>query len=480
MSKKLTQEEFISRAKEVHGNKYDYSKTKYTSLKDKVCIICKKHGEFWQKASHHLSGHQCSKCAAEERSKEKTKTNENFIEDAKKVHGEKYDYSKTNYKNSNSKVCIICPEHGEFWQEAGGHLQGAGCPKCGKISMAEKIRKEVSSFIEEVKEVHGNKYDYSEIEYIDQVTKIKVKCNHCNNYFWIAPRGLLNGNGCPYCANLARSIKLKHNTTIFIESAKKVHGNKYDYSKSNYIDAETEVCIICEKHGEFWQKPHTHLKGSGCPLCAKESFLDKTKTPINEAKEIIKNKFGDRYVLIDNTYISFTSEALFIDTEDGNLQFKISPIHLLSRKRLHPDRKFECECLVKDWLNDKLIKFIHGYKVEGIIRNVYPVKIDFYIPDKNIWIEYNGLQHYEFVEYFHSNIEGFKTQLIRDEKVRNYCKINNIFLIEVPYIYNTKETIYKFLDDVIINNIDPNTIVNYESLFKRPSDYIPYSENKNN
>ena len=129
MSKKITTEEFIKKAKSVHGDRYDYSKVEYVGNKAKVCIICSEHGEFWQEARIHLSGCGCPICAGR-----KKMSTLNFIKKARSVHGDKYDYSKAEYKGNTEKVCIICPEHGEFWQSAGNHLGGFGCKQCGFIA----------------------------------------------------------------------------------------------------------------------------------------------------------------------------------------------------------------------------------------------------------------------------------------------------------------------------------------------------------
>ena len=186
--KRLTTQEFIERARKVHGNKYDYSKVNYINNSTKVCIICPKHGEFWMSPSAHIDGKQgCKYCSG------KQLTKEIFIEKAKIVHGNKYDYSKVEYINNRTKVCIICPIHGEFWQTPGRHLLGQNCPKC------------------------TNEYSPTTDEWIDK--------------------------------------------------AKKVHGDKYDYSKTVYVNAATKVCITCPRHGDFWIFPNNHLKGNGCPSC---------------------------------------------------------------------------------------------------------------------------------------------------------------------------------------------------------------------
>ena len=140
---KLTTEEFIKKAREVHGDKYDYSKVEYKGSREKICIICHKHGEFWQLPYDHLNGQGCTKCYdKEKRGKSRQLTTEEFIKKAKGVHGDKYDYSKTNYVDSHTKVCIICPEHGEFWQKPTLHInQKCGCPTCSESHIESEVRK---------------------------------------------------------------------------------------------------------------------------------------------------------------------------------------------------------------------------------------------------------------------------------------------------------------------------------------------------
>ena len=126
---------FIKRANEIHGNRYDYSKVKYVNNKTKVCIICPEHGEFWQRPDVHLKGCGCKKCV-----QKKLSNSDIFVENAKKIHGDKYDYSKVEYKDSKTKVYIICPKHGGFWQKPYNHLRGRGCSLCKESSLEKEIR----------------------------------------------------------------------------------------------------------------------------------------------------------------------------------------------------------------------------------------------------------------------------------------------------------------------------------------------------
>jgi very-short-patch-repair endonuclease len=149
ISEKLSNniEKFIEKARKIHGDKYDYSKVEYHKANEKVCIICPKHGEFLQTPNSHLMGHGCPKCKAEEITKRQKMSTEQFIEKAKKTHGDKYDYSKVEYKACNEKVCIVCPKHGEFLQIPTYHLTNCGCPKCSQ----SKLEKEIEFFLKNKK-----------------------------------------------------------------------------------------------------------------------------------------------------------------------------------------------------------------------------------------------------------------------------------------------------------------------------------------
>ena len=273
MCKKITKEEFIEKTRQVHGNKYDYSKVNYINNRTKVRITCPEHGEFWQTPHSHLSGCGCPECGKKIKSEKKKLTTEEFIKKAKEIHGDKYDYSKVEYKNCGVKVCIICPEHGEFRQKPYEHLSGCGCPECGKKIKSEKKKLTTEEFILKAKKVHGDKYDYSKVEYVNALTPVCIICSE-HGEFWQKPSTHLSGNGCRECRKEFLHNKFKSSTEEFILKAREIHGNKYDYSKVEYVNALTPVCIICPKHGEFWQKPNVHLSDSGCKICS-ESHLEK-------------------------------------------------------------------------------------------------------------------------------------------------------------------------------------------------------------
>lgn len=275
---------FIEKAIKIHQNKYNYSKINYINNRIKICIICPIHGEFYQTPANHLQGCGCPKCV-----KNVKFTNENFIEKANKVHQNKYDYSKVIYENSRAKVCIICPKHGEFWQTPYNHLHGHGCPKCGKENLSKKLSQKKSgmeeTFMDKANKIHQNKYDYSKVKYINSKEKICIICP-IHGSFWQIPNDHLSGKGCPKCAKIRLSLLRTSNNEKFKQKATKMHNSKYDYSKVNYINNKTKVCIICPIHGEFWQKPIHHLQGCGCPKC-NMSHLERETMKLLDKNNII-------------------------------------------------------------------------------------------------------------------------------------------------------------------------------------------------
>lgn len=278
--------EFIEKAKKVHKNKYVYSKVEYINSQTKVCIICPKHGEFWQAPASHIQGHGCPRCSFEKNGSQQRSTTEEFINKAKSIHGNKYTYSHVNYINNETKVLITCPIHGDFSQKPSNHLSGQGCPKCGKVSMANKQTMPKEEFINRCNLKYKNFYSYEKVNYCGCFNKIIITCP-IHGDFEQTPASHLHNSGCPKCGRIRSNNSIKLTKEEFIEKAKTIHGDYYDYSKVEYINYDTKVCIICPKHGEFWQTPDSHLQGRGCRLCNK-SISKKEK----EIIDIINNDFG--------------------------------------------------------------------------------------------------------------------------------------------------------------------------------------------
>ena len=357
--RKLTTEEFIKRANKAHNNKYDYSKAKYINSQTKVTIICPIHGEFEQEPEKHYGKRKfgCPSC-----SNRKKLTTKEFIERAREVHGDKYDYSKVNYVNNKTKVCIICPKHGKFWQTLKDHItRGSNCPKC---NIYKKLTTE--DFIEKAKKVHGDKYDYSKVNYINQDTKVTIICPIHGEFKQLPPSHTNRKGNCPECAKKIRGIKQRFTTKEFIERARKVHGDKYDYSKVNYIDTHTKVCIICPKHGKFWQEPNNHIIGKkGCIKCS-NNFSQKEKDLLSFIKSIYKGK------IINNSKSIIPPLELDIYIPEHSLAIEFDGLYwhseLYKDKNYHLNKTKLCE--------EKGIRLIHIFEDEWEYRlNIVKARI---------------------------------------------------------------------------------------------------------
>ena len=194
----------------------------------------------------------------------KPKFLDNFLKKAQSIHNNKYDYSSVEYKNAHTKVKIICPEHGAFMQRPHAHtLIGQGCPACA----IEKNKFSTEVFIKKSRKIHGYKYNYSSVNYKDSKAKVKIICPDHGKFLQIAENHMSKGHGCPRCYGFNKT------TINFIEEARPLHHNKYNYSKSTYFNNNTPVTIICKIHGEFKQTPYVHnIKKAGCPKCAHHGF----------------------------------------------------------------------------------------------------------------------------------------------------------------------------------------------------------------
>ena len=233
-------------------------------------------------------------------------TTEDFIERAKAVHGDRYDYSLAEYLGIHKYVTIVCPKHGPFQQSPANHYHGKGCSDCG----GSKPRT-TESFIEAAQSVHGDRYDYSQVEYSNNKAHITIICSHHGPFSQIAAVHL-RGNGCPKCGG-----NKKHSTESFIEKARAIHDNRYDYAQVDYEGAHTDVTIICPDHGPFMQSPSNHFAGKGCPECGKlaasEARRKTTEQFIAKANAIHGNRYD--YSLVE--YVGSAAKVKIICSEHG-------------------------------------------------------------------------------------------------------------------------------------------------------------------
>jgi hypothetical protein len=385
----LTTEEFIQRAKTIHGEIYDYSNTIYTGVEKDVEIGCKIHGSFFQMAKTHMRGGGCPICGNKRRILTcKNRGQQKFIDKANKIHNNEYDYSETKYINCSTKVIIICHKHEEIYKfeiVPHDHINGdkRGCPICGEKRGAEKrVKKCADKFVQESKMVHGTKYLYNKVVYKHNAKKVCITCTKDEQGdFWATPNNHLQGSGCPKCKNDYLHALNKKTHEQFLIDAKLVHGELYDYSLVEYVRTNTKVKIICKKHGIFKQEPKVHIgiDKCGCPKCQ-----------TSKGEDLIRK---------------FLTE--------NNLMFK-------------EQKRFK-DC-----------------------KNKNPFPFDFYLPMYNLCIEYDGQHHFKPIKYFGGEI-AFKKTLLYDQIKNDYCKNNNISLIRIPY------TDFYNIENILTNQLNINT-----------------------
>lgn len=292
---------------------------------------------------------------------------EHVIKQFKEKHKDKFDYSKVDYKSSTEKVIIICKKHGEFLQLPHVHKRGAGCRKCADNLTSSRQLGGLETYIKRLYRVQPKEFvdniDFSEVNFVDQHTIIKnIKCKRSNHTFDANPCQLPLGHCCLKCSD---TIRIKKYSENFFKNARKIHGLKYDYSKSVYIDSRTPLIIICPYHGDFSQRPQGHAtdRGAGnhCPSC--------------------KSSKGEE--------------------------------------------------LIEMWAKQNNIKHVYQYKIK-INNSRY--WFDFYFPEFNLMIEFQGRQHYETIPFWDKgDSNALKTRKQRDKLKKEYCKIHNINFLDIHY-----------------------------------------------
>ena len=338
-------------------------------------------------------------------------TTEQFIEKAKLIHGDKYDYSKTIYINYSTKIEIICKKHGSFFQTPNGHLEGKdGCNYCSK-----KVKKTQEQFIEEAKKIHGDKYDYSKTVYNGIKEKVTIVCKKHGDFTIIADSHINKKEGCPICSGKT------YNNFSFIERAKLIHGDRYNYSKTNYINCKEKIIIICPKHGEFSQQPRKHLEGQGCPKC---SFGKEPKTFEKEINKIFKKNI----ILLEEYKDVYTK--MKIKCRKCQSISERRPTDLLKGYACYNCSSSSLESFCYNWLSYNKIKF-NKNKTFKDLKDNGNLSYDFYIPEKNLLIECQGVQHY--YNSFNKPLHEHHKQFHHDWLKRKYAKNNNINLLYINY-----------------------------------------------
>ena len=402
MAKKLTTEEFVTKARSVHGDRYDYSRVRYLNSHTKVDILCKDHGVFSQTPDSHLNGRGCKMCKSETLRKKFSRSLEDFIAQAQAVHGDSvYDYREVMYKNHTTNVRIICPTHGVFEQRPAVHLRGRGCPACGRKKSEGGRRSTLEDFIRAAGNIHAGKYNYTQARYVNNKTKLTIICPK-HGEFQQSPDSHLRGKGCTTCGQEATKAALTVSTAEFVKRATEIHEGFYIYTHTVYRGVRTPVSITCPIHGVFKQLPTSHLAGGYCRRCANYKTLSQ-----DTIVRRLGSLYGDEYGYSKIKYSGMREPVVLVCREHG--EFSRRPDTLLHGGGCP-------KCNAKTSIGERSLRtFIESLVPPGYVeaqeridygpRRMY---LDVAVPSLGLGIEFNGL-------YWHSEETG-KTATYHREK----------------------------------------------------------------
>ena len=381
---------------------------------------------------------------------------QSFLKKSKEKWGENsLDYSLMNYINQKTKIKLKCLKHNLiFEQTPDSHLRNCGCPECKKESFHETILKnrENRNIIEEFKKVHGDKYDYSEVDLRGSIlnnNKVKIICP-IHGPFYQNYNAHLNGCGCEKCAG-----KRYDGEDEFISLAKIIHGDLYRYNNTKYIDSNTDILVTCNRHNiDFSIKPLNFLRPGHfvCPLC--DTRVTDTKSFIEKSKQL----FGeDLYDFSETVYIK-SKITVNIKCRICGETFSVLPDKFLREGIRCPCQRnvWKLESDIETLLKDLNKNYIKEYKFIDLLSSKnFPLRFDFYIPELNLIIECQGSQHFIPIDYF-GGIESYENQKENDLIKYNYCKNNDIRLI----YYTTKNNYYSYYNSYFSKDLyfDLNSI----------------------
>ncbi len=446
---------------------------------------------------------KCKVCSDNLRSKNL----HNFIDDAKKIHSDKYNYDLVEYVNSYSKVEIKCNEcNNVFFQQPSQHILGRGCSICSKnkkldtaefifrskqihgnkynydlvkyINSQSKVqikcnqcknmfyqsagdhmrgsgcyvcscnsrKTSIEDFICKAKKIHDDKYNYDLVEYVNKRTKVKIICNDCNNVFLQTPGSHLQGRGCPNC----QIIKSKDSLESFIIKAKSVHKDRYDYNSVRYINSVNKVKIFCIECNDFFeQRPGDHLQGIGCRKCAIKYVSEQHRSNTEEFILKAKQKHGNKYNYDLVEYINVLTKVKISCNKCKNL-FEQNPSNHLNGQGCPKCNESKGELYLKKILRENNIEFIPQHTFPGL-KYINTLRCDIYIPNVNLVIEVDGDGHRKAI--FGSTPEEKQKSLediVRNDAIKNkYCEDHKINICRIPYSISDKDL--SFIGEIAMN-----------------------------
>ena len=322
MPAKLTQEAFIARCHEVHGDRYDYSQAMYIDMSTKLTIVCRDHGDFQQKPVSHL--HQKSGCPVCYRlriGRASTYAQEEVIARLSARHAD-LDFSKFTYASAITPGVVVCKKHGEFLSTYSGMMQGHGCRECGALKGSNASKRDPSEVLSELRTKFPD-LDFPKFfsEYDRTTDKVTLVCRTHGQFKKAVHKMLSAGQGCPECGREFGHKSHAWSEDEMISKFRGVHGDRYGYSSLGYKGVSEKVSILCPTHGIFEMLASSHLySGQGCKECGIASRSEMAVVPFNEFVDRARSKHGDKYSYCEASYTKVSGKVLITCPEHGEFR----------------------------------------------------------------------------------------------------------------------------------------------------------------
>ena len=418
-------------------NPYIVPLEKYIGSSVPILHLCKLHNIKWKAIpSNLLKGQGCIECGKEKFIKKIRFSHEEYIEKLKVVNPNVEVIE--HYLGSNVPILHKCLIHNVNWNTAPSNvLSGKGCPKCRRGEIRMKMAKSHADYVKELAE----KNPTVEVtgKYVNGRTKIQHHCLIHNIYWDTVPSNVLKGCGCPKC--LAERITTSNclSNQEYIETLQSNNANVI--SMENYVNIKTPILHKCLIHNYEWKtSPASVLQGCGCPECGRQKISCKIKKTHKEYVNELKNVNPD--IVVIEKYIDSRTPILH-KCLIHDYEWKNSPIHILSGTSCPLCHESRGERFTRQWLEDHNIRY-EREKIFQDCKDEKPLPFDFYLPDFNLCIEYQGKQHYEPIDYFGGK-ENLSYVIKHDNIKEKYCKDNGITLLQIPYYKNTEKMLNNFI-----------------------------------
>ena len=459
--RRTPQEKFIQRVREIHGDRYDLSKIDYVNAKTHVILICKIHGEFKITPDNLLSNNRgCRSCSGN--------LSSNLIygseglslkiikERVNKLYGNLIKIVDDTYVNLQQEADWVCSRHGRIKGKPRNVLKTNPCVQCRNEEIDIKRKEKAKVYWLEkrkhLEELYHHQFDYSETVFINNQTKIKIRCKD-HGYFEVLLQNHLKDSNCRGCSNETFGRRIadhnKLDSSELIRRFRKKHGDKYNYSKVLHKHIDTPVTIICEIHGPFFQTPHIHLQGKGCQECGRSNARDKSLSTTEHIIEVFKEAHGDLY---DYSLVEYSGNMIPVKI--------ICQVHGVFEQlpNIHRQGKGCKQCSLSKGemriarvLEERSIEFEVEYPVYNKKTSRH-LRFDFFLPQVPCFIEFQGEQHYRPVNFggmSDQNAESVHQEIVKRDLIKKQmAKELSIDLFEISFEDTVEEKLLEILEKI--------------------------------